>query len=267
MKFEEILVLVTFVIGLICLIDFIFFRKRRKLYFHAHDEGTAKEYKDPIIIEYSRSFFPILLLVLLLRSFLAEPFKIPSGSMKPTLLEGDFIVVNKFNYGLRLPIIGTKLVSIGKPKRGDIIVFHFDNNIDLIKRIVGLPGDKILYEDKVLYINGKAASQKYLGKDIDFDISGQTWSVEHSIEEINENVKHDIYKHLGVNHRVYEYNDVVVPDGHYFVIGDNRDNSVDSRFWGFVKDKDIIGRAFATWMSWDSNNKDIRWSRIGKVIN
>lgn len=279
MKFEEILVLATFVLGFICLIDVLFFRKKRIVKYNLDSSlgdsigieldksKEKKEYKDPIIIEYSRSFFPVLLLVLVLRSFLAEPFRIPTGSMKPTLLEGDHIVVNKFTYGLRLPLIRTKLLSIGKPKHGDVIVFHHTKKMDLIKRIVGLPGDKIKYKNKILYINDKPIKEKYLGKDLDIDVSGVSMLVEHRQETLPQDKIHDIYKKLGPNHVKYEFDNVTVPEGQYFVLGDNRDNSVDSRFWGFVEEKNIIGRAFATWLSWDSVNKDVRWNRMGKVIN
>lgn len=262
MKFEEILVAVTLLTGAIWLLDAKVLRAKR----HAV-VGAQTSVKEPWWVEYSRSFFPILLLVLVLRSFVAEPFRIPSGSMKPTLLEGDFIVVNKFQYGLKLPILGTTLVPIGHPKRGDIIVFHHFDRKDLIKRIVGMPGDRIAFKDDVLYINGQAMETTYLSRDEDDDLLGGRWLVERYQEQLMDK-PHDIYiRKTGLIRRDYQFNDVVVPSGKYFVMGDNRHNSDDSRFWGFVEEKNIIGRAFATWMSWDSRHNVVRWERVFKKID
>jgi signal peptidase I len=254
MKFEQILVIGSFVTGMIWLIDMLFFAKHRQ----------ACKTKMPIVIEYAKSFFPVLFLVLLLRSFVAEPFRIPSGSMKPTLLEGDLIVVNKFIYGIRLPIIGTKLVAIGNPQRGDIIVFRHLDNKDLIKRVVGLPGDKIKYIDGNLYINEQQIENKSLGHILDLDVNGIRSKLIEKTEQLD-GIKHQIYLNPRVRES-YKYSDMVIPADSYFVMGDNRNNSVDSRYWGVVADKQIIGKAFATWMSWDSNHYDIRWSRVGKFI-
>ena len=262
MKFEEILVFVTFLTGIIWFFDAKFLRKRRQQLV-----GHDVDLKDPWWVEYSRSFFPVLLLVLVLRSFLAEPFRIPSGSMKPTLYEGDFIVVNKFQYGIKLPVIGTKIIEIGEPQRGDVIVFrHFDRK-DLIKRVVGVPGDRILFKNNILHINGTPMETTYLSRDEDHDIGGGRWLVERFHEKLF-NKAHDIYiRKTGFIKNDYNFNDVVVPEGHYFVMGDNRHNSDDSRFWGFVEEKSIIGRAFGTWMSWDSENSVIRWHRVFKSID
>lgn len=265
MKFEEILVIASLLTGLVWLIDAKLFKSRRLRAASGNSAGTKLSgYQEPLIVEYSRTFFPVLILVLLLRSFVAEPFRIPSGSMKPTLLVGDFILVNKFNYGLRLPIIGTTLVKVGKPKRGDVIVFrHHSQHKDLIKRVVGVPGDHVLYKDKVLYINNKPVelTSGELAQD------GQVPAF-HQHESLN-NIDHDIYTYPSLVRDYYPFNDVIVPEDSYFVMGDNRDDSEDSRFWGFVVDQNIIGQAFATWLSWDWRDRfdvSIRWSRIGKVI-
>lgn len=262
MKFEEILVIATILTGLICFLDIIYFKSKRKI-----SENKFCKKKDPFLVEIARSFFPVLLLVLVLRSFLAEPFRIPSGSMKPTLLEGDFILVNKYDYGLRLPVLGNVIVPTGAPKRGDVIVFRHASKKDLIKRVVGLPGDHILYENKILYINGKEAKiVENKGREFDVDVEHRiSIPVDHKREKLN-SMTHSIYIQPREPSES-KYNDMVVPDDSYFVMGDNRDNSLDSREWGFVKDREIIGRAFATWMSWDGPNTDIRWSRLGRSIN
>jgi len=202
-------------------------------------------YRDPVPVEYAKSFFPILFAVLLLRSFLFEPFQIPSGSMIPTLNVGDFIVVNKFAYGLRLPVLGTKVVPVGEPKRGDIMVFippHDPNYF--IKRVIGLPGDHVMYKDKTVYINGEPLPQEQVGV-----IRDQ--GALHSRETVN-GITHDIY--TSASDRFPRYYDwlqpegMVIPDGHYFMMGDNRDNSSDSRYWGTVPEENIVGKAVAVWM-------------------
>ena len=219
--------------------------------------------REPIIVEYARSFFPIVLVVLLLRSFLVEPFRIPSGSMMPTLLIGDFILVNKFVYGIRLPVLHTKVVEMGEPKRGDIVVFRYPKNptMDYIKRIVGLPGDRISYYHKQIYINGEAVKQTVLGY---YEGGGQTSSGESLLSEDLGAATHDIL--LRVGERSAKDGEYVVPAGHYFVMGDNRDNSNDSRFWGFVPEGNLVGRAFFIWMSWDSEKPGIAFNRLGTVL-
>lgn len=247
MRFEEILVLATIITGLVYLLDVLVFKKKR------HNKKT------PMLIEQCRSIFPVLVLVLVLRSFLAEPFRIPSGSMKPTLLEGDFILVNKYTYGVRLPVLGTKVLSLGEPQRGDIVVFRHGKSQDLIKRIVGIPGDRIEYKDKKLYVNGHPVYTEFLRRTSDDGLLA-----EENLVEIGK-VKHHsyIYPQRMIEHT---YTDITVPEGAYFVMGDNRDNSKDSRAWGFLSDKDLIGKAFLTWMSWDGEKNDIRWNRIGRSI-
>ena len=248
--FALVLVILTAFTGFICLLDVMFFAPKRRQAANALQQKNAVSADDadvldvlrqPLWIEYPRSFFPVLLIVLLLRSFLFEPFKIPSGSMKPTLIEGDFILVNKFNYGLRLPVIGTLIYPVALPKRGDVLVFKYpeDPSINYIKRVVGLPGDTIRYIDKRLQINGQWVPQK---------LAAQLPPEQPIIEMFDEllgAVNHQIWNMLGQNQRSGEWQ---VPQGHYFVMGDNRDNSRDSRAWGFVPDQLIVGRAFAVWM-------------------
>lgn len=259
-NFELILFYATLATGIICLIDFLFFASQRKLKY------SGVELKLPFVIDYARSFFPVLLIVFLLRSFLFEPFRIPSGSLEPTLLMGDFILVNKFDYGVRLPVMHHTLLKGNEPQRGDIIVFRWPPNpsIDFIKRVIGVPGDKISYINKELYINGNKIPQSLLSHVDVNDDSGEIIQVLENQEDL-----------LGVKHKIYidparkglDYKDIVVPDGQYFVMGDNRDDSADSRFWGFVSNKDIVGKAVLVWMSWDSVDTGVRWKRLGQPIH
>jgi signal peptidase I len=223
-----------------------------------------KSEKEPWIVEFSRLAFPMILIVFLIRSFIAEPFRIPSGSMKPTLETGDFILVNKFNYGLKLPGFNTQLLSLGKPKRGDVIVFRYPQNpdVNLIKRVVGLPGEKIEYKNNILFINGKPQLQEFQGKEIDAE-PGSSMMVNRYIEQLN-----------GKSHAIYlrsaekiEMEERIVPEGQYFVAGDNRNNSHDSRYWGFVPEEMVKGRAFFIWMSWNGVQKDIRWHHVWSKID
>lgn len=224
-------------------------------------KGIAKE---PMLVEYARSFFPIILVVLLLRSFLVEPFRIPSGSMMPTLLVGDFILVNKYAYGIRLPVINAKVIGIGEPRRGDIVVFRYpkDPSVDYIKRVVGVPGDRIGYYHKQIYVNGKPVEQSHAGTYTGVG-AGLSMSGANVYRERLGDVQHDI---LTVPGRPSIEGEIQVPEGQYFVMGDNRDNSNDSRFWGFVPEKNLVGRAFMIWMNWDSANGGVGWSRIGSSV-
>lgn len=255
-NFPLILVLAVLISGLIVLIDMIFFARKR---------GDRPV---PLIAEYARSFFPILLIVLLIRSFLMEPFRIPSSSLEPTLLPGDFILVNKFNYGLRLPVTDSKVIAINSPKIGDIVVFHFPPNpaVDYIKRVVGVPGDRLSYINKTLYRNGKVMPQRVLENQVIHDADGNTWNAIKAEEDL-QGVKHNIY--LRPNVLARDYYDIIVPPEHYFVMGDNRDDSKDSRYWGFVPDKNLVGRAVAVWFSWDGLSdkwkEKVRWNRLGKI--
>jgi signal peptidase I len=245
------LVLIT---GLISLFDILFLAKKRI---------DKKAY--PIVIEYARSFFPMLLLVWAIRSFLIQPYRVPSGSLEPTILPGDFIVVNQFAYGLRFPVFNTKFLNISEPKQGDIALFRYPKNPSIIyvKRVIGLPGDHVAYRNKVLTINGTRMNQIPLGMDLDeegkFSIPVQV-----RIEKLGD-VVHKIFIRPG--YKEWEDIDIVVPKNSYFMMGDNRDSSEDGRAWGFVPEENLIGKAFGTWMSWDSENMDVRWSRIGKGIH
>ncbi len=224
-----------------------------------------KEYTEPWPVEYARSFFPVIFIVLLLRSFLVEPFRIPSGSMMPTLLIGDFILVNKFAYGVRLPVLHNKLIEIGEPKRGDIVVFRFPNDptVDYIKRVIGLPGDRIGYFNKKITINGEPVKQTPLGEYRGVG-KGESMTGAILLSEDLDPVTHDILIRDGQPGRQGEY---IVPPGHYFVMGDNRDNSNDSRYWGFVPEGNLVGKAFFIWMSFDWDNGGIAFSRLGSRLN
>ena len=234
---------------------------------------VATEHTEPWPVEYAKSFFPVIFVVLLLRAFLVEPFRIPSGSMMPTLLIGDFILVNKFTYGVRLPVLHTKIIENGQPKRGDIVVFRFpnDTSVDYIKRVVGLPGDRIQYIDKDVVINGKPVKQTFLavyqGVGKGKDNTGAAL-----LSEDLDSVSHDILiregRQTSQQPRFVRPEGIIVPEGQYFVMGDNRDNSNDSRFWGFVPEGNLVGRAFFRWMSfdWELDGFPIDFSRIGNNI-
>jgi signal peptidase I len=229
--------------------------------------------KEPLLVEYGKSFFPVLFIVLVLRSFLVEPFQIPSGSMKPTLDVGDFILVNKFSYGIRLPVIDLKVIPVGDPQRGDVMVFRYpsDPNVNYIKRVVGLPGDAIRYtNDKQLFINGQLVAKQLIGSE-----PGTLGSAELYNEKLGE-VEHQIRQEMS-RYRAPPDHEWTVPAGHYFMMGDNRDNSNDSRYWddpnipkaelGMVPDRNIVGKAFAVWMSWPEPKLSHlpNFSRVGLI--
>lgn len=259
-NFELILFYATIVCGVFTLVDVVFFAPARK---------KKNIHKMPVIFDYARSFFPVLLIVFLLRSFLFEPFRIPSGSLEPTLDVGDFILVNKFDYGVRLPVIHNLVYPTGKVHRGDIIVFRYPAkpSIDYIKRVIGVPGDHISYINKVLYVNGQEAPQTFVQNTTDRGEDGTLWDVTQKEENF-----------LGLKHQIYQtpsranddFKDVVVPEGYYFAMGDNRDDSADSRYWGFVPEKNLIGKASVIWLSWNADGDllhKIRWHRVGTVIH
>ena len=249
--FSAALTLATLITGVISVIYWLFQRKKLLI--------------EPLIVEYSKSFFPVLLFVLVLRSFIVEPFRIPSSSMMPTLLIGDFILVNKFSYGVRLPVTNTKIIEIGEPERGDIMVFRYPKNasLDYIKRVIGLPGDRVGYYDKHIYINGQRITQQPLG---DYKGIGQGANMTGALKnhEILLDNEHNI---LIMKDRPSLEGEIIVPKGHYFMMGDNRDNSNDSRYWGTVPEKNIVGKAFMIWMNWDSSNKGVEFERLGATIN
>lgn len=249
--FEKILVFTTLLSGLIWLLDKLFLAKRR-----AEKAGSdlMDDDAEPWYVDYAKAFFPVLLIILCVRSFVVEPFKIPSNSMMPTLLTGDFIFVNKFKYGLRLPITYKKVISIDEPKRGDVVVFRPPHrpNEDWIKRVVGLPGDRIEYKDTVLSVNGKPMTYQDLGP---YEAFGSGMPVNGWTEMI---------EHLdGVDHHILEAplppgvdpgnGSWVVPAGHYFVMGDDRDNSEDTRFWKgqFLSEENLRGKAMRIFFNWD----------------
>ncbi|MDX5376191.1 MAG: signal peptidase I [Halomonas sp.] len=254
MDFSLLLVVAVAVTGVIWLLDIVWLRPARRQKLAVVETGTTegldetareRAMKEPWPIDYARSFFPVLLVVLLLRSFLVEPFQIPSGSMRPTLEVGDFILVNKYAYGLRLPVTHTRILELGEPERGDVMVFRFPSepSVNFIKRVVALPGDIVRYEDKQLYINGEPVP-KHLLDQAPSAAPGE-WLLEEQLGEVS----HRIYNNpRDPGPRVRE---IVVPDGHYFTMGDNRDHSNDSRYWGFVPEENVVGRAFAVWMHWD----------------
>ncbi len=225
--------------------------------------------RQPWWLEYSASFFPVILVVFVVRSFVVEPFKIPSGSMVPTLLVGDFILVNKFDYGIRLPITNTKITE-GRPlERGDVVVFRYpkDESVDYIKRVIGLPGDTVAYQDKQLTINGKPVPETPLPDYLDEERLGYAKQFEEDLDgRKNAILNNPAVPPFIVGAEDYPYRDnctynargviCKVPPGNYFMMGDNRDNSADSRYWGFAPDKNIVGRAFFIWMNF-SNLKRI----------
>jgi signal peptidase I len=278
LDFPTILVLATFITGGIWLVDALLFApKRRQLAAEGGGEGgdAVPEAKEPVVVEYARSFFPVILVVLLLRSFVVEPFRIPSGSMMPTLLVGDFILVNKFAYGLRLPVINTEFIELGSPERGDVVVFRYpqDESIDYIKRVVGVPGDRIDYENKTLFVNGEPALQTpvgvYFGSGAGARETGSFEGRERLDGEPHPVLVKPQVPDFAPGCRVLANGPVEVPEDHYFVMGDNRDNSNDSRCWGVVPEKNLVGKAFAIWMSWDRqrNGSWIAWERIGERIH
>lgn len=255
LDFSAIMVLLVALSGAIWGVDAWLFKPQRIA------AAGSVDRPDPMLVDYARSFFPIFLIVLVLRAFLVEPFRIPSGSMIPTLLVGDFILVNKFGYGIRLPVINQKIIEIGAPQRGDVVVFRYpeDPSTPFIKRVVGLPGDHIQYREKRLFINGEAFAYDSAGTYVGVKSAVMHTGAEKLVEHLGDHA-HDII----VTPRAYSFDwEGTVPADSYFVLGDNRDNSRDSRFWGFVPDENLIGRAFIIWMNWD---KGIDTSRIGTRI-
>lgn len=232
--FALILFFAVLVTGLIWLVDVLWLRKHRS------------SDRQPVLVEYAISFFPVLLIVFLLRSFLYEPFQIPSGSMIPTLEVGDFILVNKFAYGVRLPVIGSKVIPVDDPERGEVMVFippHDDRYF--IKRVIGLPGDMILIENNQVYINDEPLSREFVTNQE--TIQRMMFSLyEEKIGDLTHLVR--VAQPATQYGRHFAYR---VPEGHYFMMGDNRDNSLDSRAWGPVPEENIVGKAVAIWMHWE----------------
>jgi signal peptidase I len=254
--------------GLVWLVDSLFFRKSRALMVK---EG--EEIPEPALVDYSRSLFPVLFFVLVLRSFLAEPFRIPSESMMPNLLVGDFILVNKYDYGLRLPVLNKKFLKVGEPKRGDVVVFRYpgrdsedpQKGTDYIKRVIGLPGDTVEVSDDQVSINGVKIAYAPAGI---FEGKGGS-----SLDDTGTNMLREELP--GKPHTVLDRPDSpfapgtwVVPEGHYFAMGDNRDRSADSREWGFVPEENLVGRAMVIWLNCEGwvCSDGFDYSRIGDTI-
>ncbi|MEO1078078.1 MAG: signal peptidase I [Pseudomonadota bacterium] len=276
MDFPLILVILVFGTGLIWLGDRVLLAPARRRSFDAlaaeypgwSEEGSADAEgfrqasetlpRESTLVEYSRSFFPVLAVVFVLRSFLVEPFQIPSSSMVPTLEVGDYILVNKFTYGVRLPILRTKVLNLGEPKRGDVMVFfppHM-NKTYYIKRVIGLPGDVVTYRSKRLYVNDEPVPFEQLA--VVPDARGR---MKVGLAELGGR-RHLLQENLLRPGRDFT---VIVKPGHYFMMGDNRDNSSDSRVWGQVSERDIVGKAFAIWMHWDSLFSIPSFDRVGAI--
>lgn len=240
--------------GSIWLLDSLFLKSKRQ----QKGVQSSAVSKEPVVVEYSKSFFPVLLIVFLLRGLVVEPFRIPSGSMLPSLYIGDFILVNKFAYGIKVPVLNKKIIELGEPERGDVVVFRYplNPNVDYIKRVIGLPGDRIAYYRKVLYVNGDPVMRDFEG---DYKGPGQTHAREYS--EKFKNAEHSIL--LIPSRQNNLQGDYTVPSGTYFVMGDNRDNSNDSRVWGTVPESHLVGKAFMIWMHFSD---EMHFDRIGNVI-
>lgn len=261
--FEIALVALTLATGIIWLLERLVFAKRR-----AGRAGLLEE-NEPLVVDYAKAFFPVLAVVLILRSFVAEPFRIPSSSMMPTLLIGDFILVNKFSYGLRLPISNHKVLAIGEPERGDVVVFRppHQPEQDWIKRVIGIPGDTVDYVGNTVYVNGAPFDYRPIGR-----YEGRGRGREMAGAQL---LAEDI-PGRGRSHQVLETElpiadpaergPWIVPQGHYFVMGDNRDRSDDSRFWGTLPESQLRGKAFLIWMNWDRSAGGVGFDRIGNRI-
>jgi signal peptidase I len=311
--FSAILLGLTVVFGVVWGLDRLFLYKKRK----ARLDASGAEYRDPVPVDWARSLFPVVLIVLLLRSFVAEPFRIPSGSMMPTLDVGDFILVNKFAYGLRLPAFNDKFVSVSEPKRGDVVVFRFPGYLcrdtsgklirvggdeggppalgpddacpspslpiksqNWIKRVIGLPGDTIEVRDSQVVINGTPVAADQLGpfvgnprreEDATLLYFGATIWNEHLPGENGKTVNHLVARmpeRMPTNAIPNSLVPSVVPQGCYLVMGDDRENSTDSRWWGCLPEQNLAGKAFLIWFSWHGwGTGGVAWKRIGTLIH
>jgi signal peptidase I len=250
------LTVATIVTGIIYALDKIIWSKNR-----------AKDAKLPALVEFSHSFFIVFLIVFLIRSFVVQPYRVPTGSLEPTVLPNDFLLVTQYSYGLRFPIGNVRLLPISEPKRGEVAVFHFplDTKTDYVKRIVGVPGDHIVYKSKTLYVNGVEAKQTYVGDAVDYEDENTGNIPVKLYEEDLDGVKHPIL--INPNKEDDNTYDFTVPQGFYFALGDNRDDSYDSRYWGFVPEKNLVGQAQYILLSYDAQTKKLRWSRFGSKIH
>jgi len=243
--------------GIVVLLDKLVFAKKR-----AKSGGQMS-----MIVDYSRSLFPVLLIVLLIRSFVVQLYRVPTGSLEPTIMPGEWVLVNQYQYGLHLPVTNTRVLSIKTPARGDIVLFYYPPNpqVIYIKRMIGLPGDHVVYKNKVLTINGKKAPQKFVGKAIDYGNEVGQERFVYQYQEDLAGIKHDVYLQP-VGGETDNY-DIVVPPHQYFVMGDNRDDSGDSRMWGFVPEGNLIGKGERIVFSWDPVHHKVRWNRIGDGLH
>jgi signal peptidase I len=262
MDFELALFLALVLAGLIIYWDRAFGRPKRM---RQAESGVSA--RMPLIVEYSKAFFPVILAVFLLRAFIVEPFRIPSGSMLPSLFIGDFILVSKSSYGIKLPVLKRQIAPIGSPERGDVMVFRFPKNpkTNFIKRVIGTPGDVVTYHNKRLSINGKPLPLEAFEL-----VNWPTEEMRDRAKVFLESIGEENHTIMIDNRGSSRSHQVTVPEGEYFVMGDNRDHSNDSRYWGFVPEEFIVGKAFFIWFSWDSGGDGvlgkINWSRIGSVI-
>ncbi len=272
--FPLILLILAIGSGLVVLMDQVFFKKAReeKILAETPDLNNSKIFskkerleklKGPFLIDYCRSLFPVFLIVFVLRSFIGEFYQIPSASMIPNYLIGDYLYVNKFAYGFRFPIWGVKLIPVGTPKRGDVVIFSYppDTRVDLIKRVVGLPGDHVSYINKLLSINGVPVPTSLIANQIMADDSETQ-----AVQVYQENLSGDVHGIINMPWApTHNFTNVIVPKGEYFVMGDNRDDSEDSRYWGFVQDKYLLGKPEMVIFS--MGDQGVRWSRIGHLLN
>lgn len=277
-NFPLVLVIAVFACALVWLFDCVFLAGKRRAAIskvesqfanlelekgendEVYQRARSSAGQEPVVVEYAKSFFPVLFVVLVLRSFLFEPFQIPSGSMIPTLKVGDFILVNKFTYGIRLPVTRTKIFDVNQPERGEVMVFFPPHKPDTyyIKRVVGMPGDEISYINNVLFINGKRMEQTIV-KALPPGNPEHIWTTEDL-----DGVEHQMRKAAKPG-RLSQKGHWVVPQGHYFMMGDNRDNSLDSRAWGPVPESAIVGKAFAVWMHWPSMFSIPSFDTVGSI--
>ena len=255
--FEAFLTLASLITGLLWALA-KFLRKKEPVHSKKHS-----------VLEQIGSFFPVLFFVLVVRTFVFEPFRIPSSSMMPTLLTGDFIYVNKFSYGLKLPVFHDTIIEIGHPERGDIVVFRFpeDQSVDYIKRVIGLPGDRVRYDvrKKEIYINDQLVNQDLVGPYEGLMDNVNDKGLIEKLEQLGDR-KHKMFTQNYAMRPPYKYLDITVPDGHYFVMGDNRDNSSDSRVWGFVPERNLVGEAKFIWMHWRTDHFWQGLKRIGTKL-
>jgi len=263
MNFNILLVILwlTLVSGLIWLVDSLLWARKRALI----ATEDKRQIKQPLVVDYAKSLFPIFIIVLVIRAFVFQPYRVPTGSLEPTIMPGDFVFVTQYNYGLHFPVWHWQLLPTTKPKVGQIAVLRWpvNPNENFIKRIVGVPGDTISYVNKVLYINGKEQKQTFVRNTTEKEGSGPTYHAKVMQEDLN-GVKHDIY--VIPKMAAKNFHNLVVPKGEFFAMGDNRDGSDDSRDWGFVPEKNLVGKGDFIFFSWNTKAHRVRWSRIGTAI-